>query len=714
MGAYWLAPARRCFSTRSSSAGSGEKSGKPCDRLMAPHSAASLDITVKMVVPTSGSAGGEGGGGVRTWRRSVGRRRAAWQAGLRGAGSTRHGKRWARAIPPGYRRKLLLADPNKVHGRPDDGLPAHHRAPLRARGAILPQDRAGHPAPRQVDPPVQLRRLPRPRAEVRQRAAAPRREAGRPRGHAGLEHPRHLEAYFAVPLAGAVLHTLNPRLSAADLAYIMDHADDQVLLVDDVLCRCGSGSGARACPRWSSCPRAPGRPGDAGLRGAARGGAGEGGIPRIRGGPGGGALLHVGHDRQAQGRRSTPTARRCCTPRRLACPTRSASAADWCCRWCRCSTSTPGACPYRRGAGRRQAGASRARTSTRRALLELIETERVTVAAGVPTIWLGMLRRSTRTGQATTCSRAHAPSVIGGSAVPAGDDRGLPGAPRRRGAPRLGHDRDDAARHASRGFKPHLARPPDGEQVDAARDAGPAAAVRRDRALVDDDGEPLPWDGKAMRRAAGARPVDRARATSTSPRGRRSFTTTAGSAPATSSPSTPTATSDHRPHQGRHQVGRRVDQLGRARERAHGPPGGGRGGGDRRAAPEVGRAAAGLRRAARGADGHADGAARVPRADGSRSGGCPTRSCSWPPSRAAPPASSSRRRCESSSRTSSWSSHHVPAPRRHRKGAVHPNGLARRVQGTSSRGRASPRAVVGGESRGPGAARLRALLFTGA
>jgi fatty-acyl-CoA synthase len=51
----------------------------------------------------------------------------------------------------------------------------------------------------------------------------------------GWNHARHLEAYFAVPLAGAVLHTLNPRLHPADLTYIMNHADDQVLLVDDVL-----------------------------------------------------------------------------------------------------------------------------------------------------------------------------------------------------------------------------------------------------------------------------------------------------------------------------------------------------------------------------------------------------------------------------------------------------------------------------------------------
>ena len=51
----------------------------------------------------------------------------------------------------------------------------------------------------------------------------------------GWNHGRHLEAYFAIPLCGAVLHTLNPRLSAQDLAYIVNHAGDSVLLIDDVL-----------------------------------------------------------------------------------------------------------------------------------------------------------------------------------------------------------------------------------------------------------------------------------------------------------------------------------------------------------------------------------------------------------------------------------------------------------------------------------------------
>jgi fatty-acyl-CoA synthase len=51
----------------------------------------------------------------------------------------------------------------------------------------------------------------------------------------GWNSYRHLEAYFAVPLAGGVLHTLNPRLSPQDLGYIVNHADDQMLLLDDVL-----------------------------------------------------------------------------------------------------------------------------------------------------------------------------------------------------------------------------------------------------------------------------------------------------------------------------------------------------------------------------------------------------------------------------------------------------------------------------------------------
>ncbi len=45
-------------------------------------------------------------------------------------------------------------------------------------------------------------------------------------------HNRHLELYFAVPCTGAVLHTLNPRLFAEHLEYIIKDAEDRVIFVD--------------------------------------------------------------------------------------------------------------------------------------------------------------------------------------------------------------------------------------------------------------------------------------------------------------------------------------------------------------------------------------------------------------------------------------------------------------------------------------------------
>src|ERR671913_565345 len=45
----------------------------------------------------------------------------------------------------------------------------------------------------------------------------------------------HLEAYLAVPCMGAVLHTLNIRLFAEQLEYIVGHAEDHVVLVDPAL-----------------------------------------------------------------------------------------------------------------------------------------------------------------------------------------------------------------------------------------------------------------------------------------------------------------------------------------------------------------------------------------------------------------------------------------------------------------------------------------------
>ena len=42
---------------------------------------------------------------------------------------------------------------------------------------------------------------------------------------------RYFEAFFAVPMMGAVLHTVNIRLAPAQIAYTIDHAEDDVILV---------------------------------------------------------------------------------------------------------------------------------------------------------------------------------------------------------------------------------------------------------------------------------------------------------------------------------------------------------------------------------------------------------------------------------------------------------------------------------------------------
>ena len=46
---------------------------------------------------------------------------------------------------------------------------------------------------------------------------------------------RHLELYFAAPCTGRVLHTLNIRLFADQLSYVVNHAEDEVIFVDRTL-----------------------------------------------------------------------------------------------------------------------------------------------------------------------------------------------------------------------------------------------------------------------------------------------------------------------------------------------------------------------------------------------------------------------------------------------------------------------------------------------
>jgi fatty-acyl-CoA synthase len=73
-------------------------------------------------------------------------------------------------------------------------------------------------------------------AERAERLAAALRDLGVERGdRVGTfcwNHQEHIEAYLAVPSMGAVLHTLNIRLFPEQLSYVVNHAEDRVVLVD--------------------------------------------------------------------------------------------------------------------------------------------------------------------------------------------------------------------------------------------------------------------------------------------------------------------------------------------------------------------------------------------------------------------------------------------------------------------------------------------------
>jgi fatty-acyl-CoA synthase len=70
---------------------------------------------------------------------------------------------------------------------------------------------------------------------IRRLAAALQRLGIQPGDRVGTfcwNHQQHLEAYFAVPCMGAVLHTVNIRMSAEQIAYAVNHSEDRVLLID--------------------------------------------------------------------------------------------------------------------------------------------------------------------------------------------------------------------------------------------------------------------------------------------------------------------------------------------------------------------------------------------------------------------------------------------------------------------------------------------------
>ena len=73
-------------------------------------------------------------------------------------------------------------------------------------------------------------------------------QAGSAVGSIAWNNHRHLEAYYAVSGSGMVMHTCNPRLHPQQLIYIVNHAEDDVLLFDATFAPLVKGIAAH-CPK---------------------------------------------------------------------------------------------------------------------------------------------------------------------------------------------------------------------------------------------------------------------------------------------------------------------------------------------------------------------------------------------------------------------------------------------------------------------------------
>jgi 3-(methylthio)propionyl---CoA ligase len=92
-------------------------------------------------------------------------------------------------------------------------------------------------------------------------------EAGCAVGSIAWNNHRHLEAYYAVSGSGMVMHTCNPRLHPEQLIYIINHAEDRVILFDSTFAELIKGI-APHCPHvgtWICLSEAMNMPADAGI-----------------------------------------------------------------------------------------------------------------------------------------------------------------------------------------------------------------------------------------------------------------------------------------------------------------------------------------------------------------------------------------------------------------------------------------------------------------
>ena len=311
-------------------------------------------------------------------------------------------------------------------------------------------------------------------------------------------HYQHLEMYFGIPGAGAVCHTLNVRLFPKQLAYIVTHAEDKVVFIDaSVLPLYENVSAEIECVQHYVLVNAPrdiettlpnvlhyedlidGADDDFAWRSTDEQMAmglcytsGTTGEPK-------GALyshrsmfLHTLGENQAMGLGLTETD--------VVLPVvpqfhAMAWGLPYACTLAGADVVMPG--PHLQPA----------------ALAELIESQQVTVAAGVPSIWNGLYQELKTTRRDISCVRA---LVVGGSAMPRSLIEGYEQELHVNVLQAWGMTELSPPGTVSKLQRHHLGLT-DSEKLDIkALQGTPLGGV--ELRIVSDDGAELPWDGETM------------------------------------------------------------------------------------------------------------------------------------------------------------------------------------------------------------------------
>ena len=264
---------------------------------------------------------------------------------------------------------------------------------------------------------------------------------------------RHLEIYFAVSGMGAVCHTVNPRLFPAQIAYVIDHAADAYVFVDptflplleDLAGKLTSPQAYIVMTDAADMP-ATSLPNAICYEALLDAHEDPGVWPSLDENTASSLCYTSGTTGNPRGvlysHRSTLLHTfSICLPDRF-----GLSALD---------TVMPVVPMFHGHAWGMPYGAAMVGSklvlcgphTSAAALHELIECERVTVSAGVPTVWIEVLDHLQAGGRRVdTLDRV----IIGGSATPRLDDRDVPASLRYAGHTRLGHDRNLAVRHRQR------------------------------------------------------------------------------------------------------------------------------------------------------------------------------------------------------------------------------------------------------------------------